>query len=196
MQQIWHRQWWASITIWRTAKNWPSKAVIMDVQKLTFPNSTFTHSFMSFGLPIMENPVAAASEIYRTPKQGGAAVTAFWLQIPQGECAQDTRRAVWNLDKRLAVGPNPQHKDPGYIRSLLVEGGFKFEGVQLYEKSAFLPVNDSDEFAIAIWSAISQPVGGWSAEDDEKWDVAVTLMQIHKLTTRSVSPNRNRYRTL
>ncbi len=45
--------------------------------------------------------------------------------------------------------------------------------MQLYEKSAFLPVKDLDEFATAIWSAIGQPAGGWIAEDDEKWDVAV-----------------------
>jgi SAM-dependent methyltransferase len=156
-----------------TARKWPSKAVIMDAQKLTVPGYTFSHVFLSFGLPILENPAAAAKEIYRTLKPGGTAVTAFWLQIPQGECAQETRRAIWGLDAKLALEPKPQHKDRDYIRSLLVEGGFKFEDVQLYEKSAFLHVKDLDEFATAIWSAIGQPVGGWSAEDEEKWDIAV-----------------------
>jgi len=157
-----------------TARKWPSKAVIMDAQKLTFPDSTFSHVFLSFGLPILENPVATAKEIYRTLKPGGTAVTAFWLQIPQGECAQDTRRAIWDPDAKLALEPKPQHKDRDYIRSLLVEGGFTFEDVQLYEKSAFLHFKDLDEFATAIWSAIGQPLGGWSAEDEEKWDVAVS----------------------
>ncbi|ROW03906.1 hypothetical protein VPNG_07268 [Cytospora leucostoma] len=156
-----------------SAKNWPSRAEIMDSQKLTFPDATFTHVFLSFGLPIIDDPVAAAKEIYRTLKPGGIAVTAFWLHIPQGECAQKTRRAVWGPDARLAIEPKPQHSDRGYIRSLLVEGGFRFEDVQLYEKSAFLPVRDLDEFAIAIWSSIGQPVGGWTEEDDGKWDEAV-----------------------
>lgn len=156
-----------------TAKKWPSKAVIMDAQKLSFPDESFTHVFLSFGLPIIQDPVAAAKEIYRTLKPGGTAVTAFWLQIPQGECAQDTRRAIWGPDAKLAIEPNHRHKDKEYIRDLLVEGGFKFEDVKLYEKSAFLPVKDLDEFATAIWSAIGQPQGGWTAEDDEKWDMAV-----------------------
>ncbi len=108
-----------------TGRGWPTKAVIMDAQKLTFPDSTFSHSFLSFGLPIMPDPVAAASEMYRTLKPGGTAITAFWLQIPQGECAQETRRAVWGPDARLALEPHPQHKDRGYIRSLLVEGGIQ-----------------------------------------------------------------------
>ena len=112
--------------------------------------------------------------LYRTLAPGGTAVTAFWLQIPQGECAQETRMAVYGPDAHLAVEPKPQHKDRDYIRSLLVQGGFQFAGVQLYEKSAFLPVKDIDEFARAIWTAIGQPPGGWSHEDEDKWDVAVS----------------------
>lgn len=156
-----------------TAKKWPSKAIPMDCTNLTFSNNHFSHVFLSFGLPIIADPVAAAKEMYRTLKPGGTAVTAFWLQIPQGACSQDTRRAVWGPDAKLAIEPNPRHKDRDYIRSLLVEGGFKFEDVKLYEKSAFLPVKDLDEFATAIWSAIGQPVGGWTEDDDEKWDVAI-----------------------
>ncbi|KAI1384735.1 S-adenosyl-L-methionine-dependent methyltransferase [Hypoxylon trugodes] len=154
-------------------KKWPSKANLMDAQKLKFPNSTFTHSFLSFGLPIIDDPVAAAKEMYRTLQPGGTAVTAFWLSIPQGESAQDTRRAVWGPDARIAIEPKMKHNDREYIRNRLVEGGFKFEDIKLYEKSAFLPVKDLDEFATAIWSAIGQPAGGWTEEDEEKWDTAV-----------------------
>ncbi|KAI0382171.1 S-adenosyl-L-methionine-dependent methyltransferase [Hypomontagnella monticulosa] len=156
-----------------TGKKWPSKAVVMDAQKLTFPDATFTHSFLSFGLPIINDPVAAAKEMYRTLKPGGTAITAFWLSIPQGESAQETCRAIWGPDARLAVEPKVEHSDRGYIRSQLVAGGFKFKDVQLYEKSAFLPVKDLDEFARAIWSAIGQSPSGWKDEDEEKWDTAV-----------------------
>ncbi|KAI1864144.1 hypothetical protein JX265_007442 [Neoarthrinium moseri] len=52
-----------------TAKQWPSKAAIVDVQKLTFPDSAFSHVFLSFGLPILEDPVAAVIEIYRTSRK-------------------------------------------------------------------------------------------------------------------------------
>ncbi|ROV99458.1 hypothetical protein VMCG_06388 [Cytospora schulzeri] len=153
-----------------SAKNWPSRAEIMDAQELSFPDGTFSHVFLSFGLPIIDDPVAAAREMYRTLKPGGTAVTAFWLHIPQGECAQKTRRAVWGPDARLAIEPKPEHSDRGFISSL---GGFEFEDVQLYEKTASLPVRDLHEFASAIWSTIGQPEGGWTEEDDEKWDEAV-----------------------
>lgn len=156
-----------------SAKNWPSRAEVMDAQKLTFPDANFSHVFLSFGLPIIEDPVAAATEIYRTLKPGGTAVTAFWLHIPQGECAQKTRRAIWGPDARLSIEPHPEHSDRGYIRSLLVKGGFKFQDVQLHEKTASIPVNDLDEFASAIWSSIGQPLGGWTEDDDEKWDAAL-----------------------
>lgn len=156
-----------------TGNNWPSKAVVMDSQKLAFPDATFSHAFLSFGLPIIEDPVAAAKEMYRTLKPGGTAVTAFWLQIPQGECALLTRRALWGPDARLAIEPKPEHKDPEFQKSLLVLGGFKRENMQNYERSAFLPVKDFDEFALAIWSAIGQPEGGWTRDDEEKWDSAV-----------------------
>lgn len=51
-------------------------------------------------------------------KPGGTTVTAFWLHIPQGECAQKTRRAVWGPDARLKVEPQPEHSDEGYIREI------------------------------------------------------------------------------
>ncbi|KAJ0104141.1 hypothetical protein J7T55_000492 [Diaporthe amygdali] len=155
------------------AKNWPSRAEVMDAQNLSFPDATFSHAFLSFGLPIIDDPVAAAKELYRTLRPGGTAVTAFWLHVPQGECAQKTRRAIWGPGAQLNIEPHPEHSDREYIRSLLVKGGFKFEDVQLHEKSAMLPVQDLDEFARAIWSSVGQPKGGWTEEDDEKWDMAV-----------------------
>lgn len=145
----------------------------MDAQKLDFPNETFTHTFLSFGLPIIDDPVRATKEMHRTLRPGGTAVTAFWLQNPPGECTQETRRAVYGADARLAVEPEPEHKDREYIRSLLVQGGFRFEDVQLHEKSAFLPVQSFNDFALAIWSAIGLPPGGWTHNDEDTWDAAV-----------------------
>ncbi|KAK7741068.1 hypothetical protein SLS62_010926, partial [Diatrype stigma] len=155
------------------AHSWPSRATVMDCQKLHFPDGHFTHNFLSFGLPIIADPTKAASELYRTLQPGGTCVTAFWLQIPQGENAQETRAAIWGPDAHLAMEPRPRHKDRDYLRELLVGAGFKFEDVELHEKSAFLPVKDLHEFARAIWSAIGQPRGGWTQEDEERWDEAV-----------------------
>lgn len=56
----------------------------------------------------------------------------------------------------------------------MVKGGFKSLECQVYEKSALLPVPDLDDLATAIWSAIGQPKGGWTKEDDEQWDAAIT----------------------
>lgn len=156
------------------AKSWPSRAEVMDVQRLSFPDAMFSHFFLSFGLPIIDDPVAATTEMYRTLKPGGTAITAFWLHIPQGECAQKVRRAIWGPDARLNIEPHPEHSDKEYLRSLLFKGGFKSEDCQIYEHSALLPVKDLDEFATAIWSSIGQPRGGWAEEDDdEKWDEAI-----------------------
>ncbi|KAH8756363.1 S-adenosyl-L-methionine-dependent methyltransferase [Diaporthe sp. PMI_573] len=155
------------------AKGWPCRAEIMDAQKLAFPDATFTHTFLSFGLPIIGDPVAAASEMYRTLKPGGTAVTAFWLHAAQGECAMKVCRAIRGPDARLAIEPHPQHSDKTYIKSLLVKGGFRADDCQLYEHSAYLHVSDLRELATAIWSAIGRPKSGWTKEDDEKWDEAI-----------------------
>lgn len=156
-----------------TGKGWPCRAEIMDVQKLSFPDAIFSHVFLSFGLPIINDPVAAAKEMYRTLAPGGTAVTAFWLHIPQGECAQKVRRAVWGPDARLSIEPRPEHSDRGFLKRLMMQGGFDPAKVELYEKSALLPVRDLDEFANAIWSSIGQPEGGWTEDDDKRWDEAL-----------------------
>lgn len=100
------------------AKKWPCRAEIMNAQKLAFPDATFSHVFLSFGLPIMDDPVAAASEMYRTLKPGGTAITAFWLHNPQGECGVKVCRAIRGPDARLNIEPNPHHTEKGYIKSL------------------------------------------------------------------------------
>lgn len=108
------------------AKHWPCRAEIMDAQELAFPDATFSHVFLSFGLPIMGDPVAAAREMYRTLRPGGTAVTTFWLHNPQGECGVKTSRAIRGPDSRLNIEPNPQHSDRGYIRSLCQYKSFPF----------------------------------------------------------------------
>ncbi|KAL2274465.1 hypothetical protein FJTKL_03214 [Diaporthe vaccinii] len=157
------------------ARHWPCRAEVMDAQKLAFPDASFSHVFVSFGLPLMDDPIAAASEMYRTLRPGGTAVTAFWLHNPQSECGVKVSRAIRGAGARLNIEPNPQHTDKNYIRSLCDgQGGFKSEDCQLYEKSALLPVQDVDDLATAMWSAIGQPKGGWTKEDDEKWDAAIS----------------------
>ncbi|KAI4592194.1 hypothetical protein KJ359_011432 [Pestalotiopsis sp. 9143b] len=102
------------------AKGWPSRAVVMDAQNLSaVPDGAFSHVFLSFGQPIIDDPAAAAWEMHRTLRPGGTA------------------------------------------------------DVELHEKSAFLPVDDMDRFAAAIWTAIGRPAGGWTPEDEDRWDEAV-----------------------
>ncbi|KAF2013068.1 S-adenosyl-L-methionine-dependent methyltransferase [Aaosphaeria arxii CBS 175.79] len=153
-------------------KGWPSRAVIMDCEKLEFPDETFTHTFLSFGLPIIDDPIAATKEMYRTLKPGGTAITAFWLSIPHGESAGETRREVWGKDAETQVKPNERHKDPAYNPELLRQGGFTGE-VFTKNVPVTLAVKDIDEFATAIWSAIGEPKGGWIQEDEDRWEEAI-----------------------
>ncbi|KAI0017815.1 S-adenosyl-L-methionine-dependent methyltransferase [Xylariomycetidae sp. FL0641] len=155
------------------AGGWPCRAAVLDAQAQAprFADAALTHAILAFGLPILADPAAGARELRRTLRPGGTAATAFWLRIPQGECAQAARRAVWGAGARLAVEPHPRHRDRAFHRDLLLRAGF--EDVRLYEKSAFLPVGDLDEFAKAIWTAIGQPPGGWTRDDEDRWDEAV-----------------------
>ncbi|CAI6334455.1 unnamed protein product [Periconia digitata] len=155
------------------SKDWPAEARVMDCQKLEFTASTFTHTFLSFGLPIIADPNAAAKEMYRTLQPGGTAVTAFWMSLPQGDSAVETRRVVWGPDARVKVEPHPRHNDPTFNHDLLVEAGFNSGDIKLYESTTSLPVEDLDEFACAIWSIIGEPVGGWKQEDEDRWDEAI-----------------------
>ncbi|KAF2650661.1 S-adenosyl-L-methionine-dependent methyltransferase [Lophiostoma macrostomum CBS 122681] len=153
---------------------WPAEAKVMNCERLEFADATFTHTFLSFGLPVLADPVAAVKEMYRTLKPGGIAITAFWLSIPQGEAAIETRRKVWGPDAALSIMPDPRHKDAAFIPELLVEGGFRSSDIQLYEKKTVLLVRDMDEFANAIWSVIGAPRGGWTQEDEDRWDEALS----------------------
>ncbi|KAF2677020.1 hypothetical protein K458DRAFT_424211 [Lentithecium fluviatile CBS 122367] len=117
----------------------------------------------------------------RTLRPGGTTITSFWLSIPQGESAGETRRRIWGPDAKPAIEPYPRHKDLTFNTELMAQGGFYPADVQPYKKSATLPVKDLgkfadlDEFACAIWSTIGEPLGGCTQEDEERWDAAVAM---------------------
>jgi SAM-dependent methyltransferase len=80
----------------KAAKNgWPLKAAVMDAQKLTFPDSTFTHSFMNMALFSIPDAISTVEHVHRTLQSGGIAFITTWAVESQGHAVKaghDTTR--------------------------------------------------------------------------------------------------------
>jgi ubiquinone/menaquinone biosynthesis C-methylase UbiE len=155
--------------------NWPATSTIMDSTKLDFPDEKFTHSIMSFGLPIMPDPAVAAAEMYRTLKPGGIAVTAFWTQIPAGETIMKANQILRPANRPLAMVPKPGFKDPENLRRQLASGGFEIEKIKLEEFRSSMIVKDVKYFIEALWGSIGETADGWHKEDEDEWDHCVEV---------------------
>jgi ubiquinone/menaquinone biosynthesis C-methylase UbiE len=84
--------------------NWPAEAVVMDSQKLSFPDNSFSHVIENAFLLVLPNDgIDAIKETYRTLKPGGTAVFNSWFYVPNVEPLQIASRST-----RPAGTPQPR----------------------------------------------------------------------------------------
>ncbi len=161
----------------KAAKNgWPLKAAVMDAQKLTFPDSTFTHSFMNMALFSIPDATSTVKHVHRTLQSGGIAFSTTWAVESQGHAVKaghDTTRGGGSL----AVSISPEWHAEEKLRSTLERGGFSAGNIKMSQHEVFLKIEDLDQWVQIAWSYLGRPSSGWAKEDEEKWDQAVAAVK-------------------
>jgi len=125
-------------------KPWAEKvdAQVMDAMELTFPDSTFTHSFTNDVLIAMplDDAKKAATQIYRTLQPGGTAVVTTWRKLGYMGMFKDV---VHQVKPGTFVGEGgliPDHwMTEETLRDVLVAGGFKTEQIEIKSVSHAVP---------------------------------------------------------
>ncbi|KAL4924161.1 class I SAM-dependent methyltransferase [Aspergillus undulatus] len=69
-------------------------ATPMDSQNLSFPENSFTHVYMNFGIFFLPDPVRGVEEIYRTLKPGGHAYISTWKDLGYLDTLREAQRVV------------------------------------------------------------------------------------------------------
>lgn len=118
-------------------KSWPGvEAAVMDSQSLSYPDGTFSHSFMNMGIFLLPRPEKGTSEVYRTLKEDGVTIITSIKRVDWIKIFQTAQRKV-SPDSPLWKGPMAEEwSTKEKLQSVVVAGGFKDENIRIEESGA------------------------------------------------------------
>ncbi|KAH8124606.1 hypothetical protein FP744_10006393 [Trichoderma asperellum] len=161
------------------ASSWPAEGLVMDADSLSFPDETFTHSFgnaMIFVGP-RNNGVDAVKEMYRTLRPGGTLL----LNCFGHNCVLEPIREASRATRPDGILPQwnsfEEWTDPSFIAGIVEAGGFEKEAIKVEQCHMIVNVGNYERATTLLWSMRGMPSGGWSEEDEEKWDEAVDIIR-------------------
>ncbi|RYO97040.1 hypothetical protein DL765_011338 [Monosporascus sp. GIB2] len=174
------------------AAGWPVRVTEMAAESLDFADNTFTHSFSNLLLFATRNTgVDAAKEIYRTLKPGGIAVATWFSSIPHQEIIKEVHYELRGPDIPLPHGMPDAWYNSGYLRSVVEQGGFQPEKIQMFTVDTFCNIPDLRRWVTILWSYIGCPANGWAPADEERWDEAISTV-IRRLEESPAYENKNK----
>jgi ubiquinone/menaquinone biosynthesis C-methylase UbiE len=155
----------------RVREAWPSgvvKAHVMDSMDLhSFPDDTFTHTYMAAAIFIVPDPPKAIAEIKRTLRPGGAALVTSFEKQEFLQIFQDAQQAI-RPGEAMWKGPLPEEwLTEGKLRGVMEEGGFEAEKVEIQRFSAWARGEEWARSAskLLIEAFTRSVTDGWSEEE-------------------------------
>jgi SAM-dependent methyltransferase len=162
------------------AQNWQNVTVShMPAEVLKFPDNYFSQSVSNILIFMTANDgIDCAKEIYRTLKPGGKAAVTTWAKMPHSEPVDDVHHTLRGKDAELMFVMPEQWWRLSHLKSVLQQGGFKAEEVEIKTCEVILKIEEHElyDHAAMIWSLRGMPKGGWKKEDEEHWDKAVEMI--------------------
>ncbi|KAK9770081.1 putative Methyltransferase domain-containing protein [Seiridium cardinale] len=150
------------------------KVRVITSRGLDSPDNLFTHTIFDFTTFPPHDQAFIASEIYRTLKPGGTAMSMFWAHQPQVEALKHAHFRTRGTDGPMVFISPLESITESKVREILLAAGFKPDEVKFVEKEVFVPVPDIKRYAQLAWSCRGQLAGGrWLPNDELRWDEAV-----------------------
>lgn len=155
--------------------SWSIKAESMDAQNLTFPDDMFSHSVTAFVFASVPDTVAASKEIRRTLKPGGTAAIAVWDDSPTNTALEQAHQKIRGYDTPVLPVISRLTYQQTHLDKALKEAGWN--DVEYVKKEAWLSLGtDIKRWATLIWSLGGAPAGGWTQQDEDRWDETVGMI--------------------
>ena len=151
------------------------KSAVIAAEALTFEDSTFTHSFMNFGLFAVREADKATAQIYRTLKPGGVVVVTTWASMPHGAAVDATHKATRGSDAALLLRIPEHWYRASTLESVLRQAGFTH--VEMSQKEAYLKIKDVHRWVVYAWSLLGEPESRWQPKDENDWDTAISILE-------------------
>jgi ubiquinone/menaquinone biosynthesis C-methylase UbiE len=141
--------------------------IVMNSQKLEFPDAHFTHSITNFSIFNFAEPLTCVKEIYRTLKPSGQAVITTWRRFGIGEVVHETQRRI-RPDLPLMKYSGSELFDGDVVKDLMIEAGF--ENAEVLSTMVVVDGDDLEgltEFASGSFTDSARK--GWSDDEKDRW---------------------------
>ena len=149
---------------------------LMDSLTLSIPSSTLTHSLLSFSLPTLSSPLLALQQIHRSLQPSGLAAILTWKRFGAAEVIHAAQRLVKGDAAELMPVPWGGFMREGVVRDLVVQAGFKEEGVMVEERGVVVKGEELEGLRGFLLGEFTRGArSGWSLEEEEEagWEGAV-----------------------
>jgi SAM-dependent methyltransferase len=161
------------------SKGWTDnvRTGIMPAEAFTFGNDTFTYSFSNFLIFLDNEPDKVAGSIYRTLKPGGVAIITTWAEVPYEQAILKAHTATRGPGAFHAYTTRLEWKKASHLVSVLEKAGFS--NVEMVKCDAILRIENLKRWSKVAWSFPGAPMGsagGWTKEDEDKFDEAVSIV--------------------
>jgi len=150
---------------------------VMPAEALTFHNDTFTHSFSNFLIFLAKEPDKVADNIYRTLKPGGVAIVTTWAEVPHERAILKAHTTTRGADAFHAHKTRLEWKQASHLASVMERAGFS--NVETVKCDATLRIVNLERWSKVAWSFLGAPMGpagGWTKEDEENFEEAVSIV--------------------
>ncbi|RGP80672.1 s-adenosyl-l-methionine-dependent methyltransferase [Fusarium longipes] len=155
--------------------NWPAEGVRADATAHTFEHEYFTHAIgnaLLFVLP--DDGIDAIKEMHRTLKPDGIAIFNSWAYVPTLPAIVAASQKTRPIGTPLPRQGLEKWESDEFLRSVIVQGGFVPDNIELAKKDVYVTVGELKHFATMLWSFIGGTSSvGWLKSDEGNWDEAI-----------------------
>jgi len=169
------------------SKGWAGSVMTaaMPAEALTFDDHFFSHSFTNFVIHMSKEPEKIASNLYHTLKPGGTAIVTTWAAAAHVPATLEAHTATRGPDVFHAMKKGQEWKEPSYLEKVLKEAGFT--DVRMEQCDSVLKISDLRRWSLIAWSFFGgMTSGGWTEEDEGKFQQAVDVIYDSMLKTEGV----------
>lgn len=156
------------------SERWPVEVTEMDCTALAFPDDTFTHSFTNFViLQVLHDDVKCASEIYRTLQPGGLAIVTTWEHLATMTVFREAHHRVYGEARELPKMLQPHWYGGKHVIKAMSTAGFDEDKLSKAQYTTRVKIEDIERWCGIGWSICGKPEGGWTQEDEQRWEEAI-----------------------
>lgn len=122
-------------------------------------------------------------------KPARVAVASVWVYMPHVAALQHAHWRTCGRDGPMLTLLTLEDYQENDLRAALVAGGFEKGKIQMFEKEFYVAIPDLARWSQLAWSYLGSLPNGWSQNDENSWEEAVSDIEEQMNTGEGIAKN-------